>query len=257
MITVKNVLEKGIEFVADDIVAGVTGLFPETAVDYAILAPNPVSTSTSLGFMHPECIVKEFAPRENIGVQPVADDLLVDVTFFDGLEPTIETHKACDVDWSEDLNMIWKPSLKNWEEAEEIKVRLTCSDELVNPDGLIEYEFSELPKIGERCVYFVANKRSEKEKLKHHLKEMTCVAHVGMHDGLAVLVSDDYAFSTVCNSAWIRKLETPEQKEAREIEEAAKYLCENSPHPCEWANVGPLFKEEYIWITKETGYRVK
>lgn len=50
---------------------------------------------------------------------------------------------------------------------------------------------------------------------------MTCVAHVGSNHQLAVLVSSDFSFSTVCNESWIKPIETESERQERERLEAA------------------------------------
>ncbi len=236
MITVKDVLDKGIEFVADDVVAGVTGLFPQAAGDYAILAPNIVNTSTNLGFMHPECIVKKFAQRENEGAQPASDDVLVDITFFDGLEPITETHKACDVDFSEDLNMTWTPSLKNWEQdmndQQEIKVGLTCSDELdeIAKECVSHYtkdwDGEGLPPVGFECEF---KELSAKVICFTEWSKCKILAYNKPFDGspLQIVIRDDNGDAAIIYESEcpkFRKPETPEQKAKRERLEAVRAM---------------------------------
>ncbi|ELX7502057.1 hypothetical protein SKP08_002127 [Vibrio fluvialis] len=80
--------------------------------------------------------------------------------------------------------------------------------------GGAEWNGEGLPPVGVECRYFVANKRDY--PTDNHLREVTCVAHVGVDNQLAVLVSRDFTFSTVCNDAWVRPIETEAERNERE-----------------------------------------
>jgi hypothetical protein len=120
-----------------------------------------------------------------------------------------------------------------------------------------------LPSVGERCVYFVANPNDYQENMKYHLMPMNCVARVGLSGQLCVLLSDDYSFVTVCNDAWIRKPETPQQREERErIEAAYDLYCEftnTSSHDATCYSIEGFSKLQlaYKWlaIVDKTNYR--
>lgn len=100
-----------------------------------------------------------------------------------------------------------------------------------------------LPPVGAKCRYFVANIKDF--PLKNHMRPMTCVAHVGGFDGLtnnglAVLVSDDFSFSTVCNESWIQEFgnqQQREEKEALDVIDTTPQQSESvSSKEVEWVN---------------------
>ena len=128
----------------------------------------------------------------------------------------------------------------------------------------VEWTTELLPPIGAKCRYFVANPSDFSSE--NHMREMTCVAHVGgldglINNGLAVLVSNDFSFSTVCNDAWIRKLETPEKKKEREELESAYdlYLTAmnaNYEEPKSFEHFRKFeYKQGWIAVVNKTDYR--
>ncbi len=192
MITVKDVLDKGIE-----------------------LHPNDKFRVERTGW---DSLV-EFAPRKNKGVQPVADDVLVDAVFHNGNK---RTARAIDLIWLMDGGPFqvrtWTPSLKNWDDMEEIKVGLTCSDEL--------------DEIAKECVSHYSNDEAEWKNGDRCIYDGSYYAFVGMtptFNDVSCIIFDSKNGIKHVSVNKLSKPETPEQ-----IERAAKYLYENSPNAKVW-----------------------
>jgi hypothetical protein len=218
MITVKQVKDLGVAFVGKDIIAWSNCRHPRSAGECAKLEMVfTINMSTNLGFMHPNWTIREFAPRKNEGVQPVKDDVLVDVTFKGG-----EQEKgllAGILGWAFHDNLgdiiTWTPSMKNWEDMEEIKEGLTCS------------EASSFPKLGQKVYIAQINTLAGLSDQRYYVEEYWCDSKFQReYLELGILFENKDSAILKTNSILAIPAESPEQKEAREQLELVDDACE-------------------------------
>lgn len=289
MVTVKPFLDAGFEFVPNGDALFVNGVnsgkhyFNIGDAEYILKHPSH----------YYDYVIADLAWRKNTGVQPVGDDCWVEVVSDDGIEVT---KMAKNVPWKFTTeNSVcgvakWKPSLKHLEQQmndnQETKTALEMSERDIEnyaDDCDVERELKEgdevvwggkgIPPVGCECDILDVNDKSLVigfGSIYHVDEEKVLIISESISgypdDSLITDFCDGknlYAMYIYEGDVRFKKKETPEQKAAREREEAAIELhdlaqdayFDGRDGTASWDKAPDRVKKMYYAIVDKTGYR--